>query len=453
MISEVHRQYLRDRSIDPKMAEVIGVKSDRDRLVFPYPNYRKMFTPGDKAATRAEPTGVPHNSLWQEDRISQLPVAVTDVLIITEGEYDALAVMMTKIQNARVVSLPDGVNSTKALLEDDGKLKKWIEPYRRIIVFTDGDQAGVKCRDEIIAMVGEQFCYVIEYPQGCKDANDIALKHGIDGLRDIIKKRVPSRHDSFISLMDVEDEEIQLCKKLSIQTLRDRLVFGRPDFTVIGGESGHGKSTIAQLILFDLIKQNPGLKASIFHGEGFRTIVKRRALKFANGDQGWVRDNFALIRPAQDEMPTFDWLLWAMERHALDYGHGVFMVDPWNEIMHTRDVRKSMTDHVGECIIKMKRLADRLGLILIVVHHVAKPKEPGKKPERYALADSAHWVNKADHVVMVWRDPEEKSKVSINIAKSKDHSLLGIPGDDEYRFNEGKFQLYSLTPMHIVEVS
>ena len=164
-----------------------------------------------------------------------------------------------------------------------------------------------------------------------------------------------------------------------------------------------------------------------------------------------MRDNFALIRPAQDEMPTFDWLLWAMERHALDYGHGVFMVDPWNEIMHDRDVRKSMTDHVGECIIRMKRLADRLGLILIVVHHVAKPKEPGKKPERYSLADSAHWVNKADHVVMVWRDPDEQSKVTINVAKSKDHNLLGAPGEEDYRFDEKKFQLYSLTPVHIVE--
>ncbi|WP_296205022.1 LAGLIDADG family homing endonuclease [uncultured Hyphomicrobium sp.] len=201
-------------------------------------------------------------------------------------------------------------------------------------------------------------------------------------------------------------------------------------------------STITQAILYNLLWANEGLRASIFHAEGDKTIPIVRAKKFWKGKanpafmsaesmakrDAWLADRLAFISPPQGQLPTFEWLLWAIERQALYRKRNVFVIDPWNQIVHKIGPRASKTDYVGECIYELKRLCDRYGLIMIVAHHTTKAIDPRTPPSRYDLADSAHWVNASDHVLLGWKPDESENITRLEIAKSKDHEKMGTPG-------------------------
>jgi twinkle protein len=472
MLDEKHAEWIEARGLDVELATRLGVKSIGQRIGIPYTRkgevaYAKAIHPTDKAATRCIPAGVPQTTLWNEDCLTEEDETRSprDPLIITEGEWDALAVLMTG--QRYVVSLPSGADDTDAgcvskaqkslCIEKDGKqvLKPQIAKFDRVIVMTDGDKAGLAMRDAIVDIVGANYCYAVRYPVGSKDANDVLEAGGVAFLSEIIEACEPVKSDGFVPLTAGLSEGRPKVIEIGIPALSPHLKVSRPEFLVVGGQAGHGKSTIAQMILFNLLAQNPDLKASIFHGEGHKFFVAARACKFwrykfdANtGDpevqdrrNRWLDSRIGFIQPPPGAHSTFEWLLWAMERHALHRRRDVLLIDPWNEILHTRDSRQTVTEYTGNAIIRLKDMAERLGLILIVVHHIAKPKDATRPPNRYDFADSAHWVNKADHAVMCWKYREAQNATRIEIVKSKDHEALGKPGHAWFSLNTERFSL------------
>lgn len=471
MLNEKHAEWIERRGLDVELLAKYGVKSNGPRIAVPYQvqgcvRYAKNFDPMDKQNTRCLPTGVDQIHMWNEDCLELEEVPPHAVLIITEGEFDALACLQAGAQF--VVSLPSGAKAIDRSLtrkDSDGEvlLRDCIAKFRRVLVFTDCDRDGLEAREKIVELIGADFCYVPEFPEGCKDANDILREFGEQGLYQVIERCEPVKSDGFMPLTQARRSPKPKQLDFGLPFISPMIKLSMPEFFVIGGQSGHGKSTIEQCLLFNLLLQNQQLKASIFHGEGHRSIPAKRATMFYRwnvfgmsekmGDpeiqsqrDAWLDDRIAFIRPPQDQLPTFEWLLWAMERQALHRKRNVFVIDPWNEVIHKRDLRKNHTDYIGECIIKLKSLADRLGLILIVTHHVAKPKDAKAPPSRYDLADSAHWVNKADHVLLCWKPNESENKTRIEVAKSKDHDLLGKPGHCWVSLNGPHFQLQEVNP-------
>lgn len=102
-------------------------------------------------------------------------------LIITEGEYDAVALQRIlqiytqanfKELIPAVVSLPDGSQSVKkALTKASSKLKNY---FNEVVLCFDQDESGRKAVDEALKILPD--AKVVELP--CKDANQ-ALKDGI----------------------------------------------------------------------------------------------------------------------------------------------------------------------------------------------------------------------------------------------------------------------------------
>ena len=117
-----------------------------------------------------------------------------DDLIICEGEMDALAFIETGYDS--VVSVPNGavmkVVNGQIDPKEDNKFKflwaakKKIEAAARIIIATDADSAGQAMAEEIARRIGKDRCFKIEYPDGCKDANDVLVKLGKDDIDKIV---------------------------------------------------------------------------------------------------------------------------------------------------------------------------------------------------------------------------------------------------------------------------
>ena len=64
-------------------------------------------------------------------------------LVITEGEPDCMSVIEAGYTNA--VSVPNGCNSMKWIEQ----CWDWLEQFQKIIVWGDGDEPGIKARNEI----------------------------------------------------------------------------------------------------------------------------------------------------------------------------------------------------------------------------------------------------------------------------------------------------------------
>lgn len=467
-LSEAHAEWIEARGLDVEVAARFGVTSLGPGIAIPYivngvQLYAKVRDPRDKARMRCVPAGIDQVYLWNEDCLQGTPQP-GEPLIITEGEPDAIAVAQAGYQF--VVSLPSGAASKaegcrskaeKALTVADEsgglRLKPALQKFQRVVLMSDCDHDGLLMRAEMADVIGEEYCWLPEYPAACKDANDVLQKHGVAAVRALVDTAKPMRHDGHVPFMEAfKAQRTPPIYETGLPFLAPHLKLTVPEFFVIGGRAGEGKSTAIQLLVFELCWQH-GWKAALFHGEGSKLIPIQRAMRFWHRVSGtptgegredrdaWINSRLAYISPPQDEPATLEWLLWSMERQALYHGVNVFVIDPWNEIVHTRPKDQTGTEYVAEAIIRMKRLADRHRLILIVGHHCRIPREADRPPNKYDLSDSQHWANKADHVMLVWRPFEDVNAVRLHIEKSKDHETMGRPGSVWVQYASATAQL------------
>ena len=112
---------------------------------------------------------------------------------------DALALIEAGYTSS--VSVPNGavmkVAENQVDPKEDNKFKflwnakKQIDEAGKIIIATDADDAGQAMAEEIARRIGKDKVFKIHYPEGCKDANDVLLKHGKDGVDSLITGASP----------------------------------------------------------------------------------------------------------------------------------------------------------------------------------------------------------------------------------------------------------------------
>ena len=95
------------------------------------------------------------------------------VVYVVEGEIDALSLHEAGVYN--VVSVPNGASKGNQKLEYLDNCWKYFEDKERIVLFTDGDEAGYALREELGRRLGFERCVKVNYPEGCKDANEILI--------------------------------------------------------------------------------------------------------------------------------------------------------------------------------------------------------------------------------------------------------------------------------------
>lgn len=453
-------EWLEGRKLDLETAVAMGTVGVGPNIGFQYhdlegnptfikvrgPDKRMWCVPGGDQAL-----------LWQEHTLLEDPG--DNPLIITEGEPDAIAVRQSGY--AFVTSLPSGaadpskvrdggnpnISKVQRVLYPSGDVTKGLKPhiahFRRVILLSDCDEAGISMRNALVEALEADFAWLPKYPPGCKDANDVLDKFGEEGVRDLVDSARPASNKAAIGwLSDIQNTKPLRPMNCGIPMLSPHFKPVRPSFIVVGGYAKSGKSTVLQALLFNLAHHNPELKFGVYHAEGDMHVPVARARSFYTGmhnpthvtddfkqqrDQ-WIETTFKRIRPNQDELPTFEWFMATAQWQALNQGVNVFVIDPWNQILARAPKGQNKTDYIGECIVTMKRFSERHNAIFILSHHARMPSDIKEKPGPYSLADSAHWFNAADHMILVWRKKAGDNSCRIEIAASKNEASMGVPG-------------------------
>ena len=75
----------------------------------------------------------------------------------------------------------------------------------------------------------------------------------------------------------------------------------------------------------------------------------------------WIDRHFGFIVPGEDDEVTLPWLLERLVAAIVRYGASLGVIDPWNEIDHSRPPDMSLTEYIGFAIRQLRRLAKKYG--------------------------------------------------------------------------------------------
>lgn len=444
MLNDSGTAAFEERALDAAIADEMGATFRNGKFRFEYRSQDAVsFTKVRTVDKRfwIEPPGVPLH-LWNIDNLRGLSSRPREALVLTEGEFDSVAVYQAC--GGFVSSVPNGANGHKSegaiypnkdtgfqyLWDREGKLIPEVDQFDKIVLATDADEKGYLLRDELSIRIGANRCWFIECPEGCKDANDVLRGYGAATLAKVIANAKPMRPGYLIKPSELPPRQSVITYSTGWGELDRRVMLMRPELMVVTGIPGHGKGQWIRGLAFRLAKAH-SWRTAFFTPEDPHDRLTRDMKRFARAHfsdldpKEWMDGHFRISHPPEDERITLDMVAAEMTASAFQHDCQVFVLDPWNEISHERG-KRSDTEYVEEALVDLKRKARRLNMVLVIVAH-PKKIESGK-PELYDISGSANWYNKCDHGIIVYRSTPDDDFVQVIVAKCKDHETMGTPG-------------------------
>jgi twinkle protein len=439
------------RGLDAEVADRLNCRFENGKFVFEYRSrdalsFRKIRTQ-DKHFW-IEPAGSPLH-LWNIDSLRGLGSRPQSPLTLTEGEFDSIAVYQAC--GGFVASVPNGASGHKSegaicptkdsgfqyLWGADGKLISELEQFDKIILATDGDEKGFLLRDELAIRLGPSRCWFVEYPDGCKDANEVLREYGAETLAKITANAKPMRPGYLVSPRDLPPRRMEVTYSTGWGFFDKRIMVIRPELMVITGQPGHGKSLWMRALTFHLAESH-GWRIGYLTPEDPPHRLVRDMRRFArrphklNSELEWINEAFWISQPPEDEPITLEMVETEMASAALHHDCQVFVIDPWNEISHNYG-RLTIDQYIEQSLRRLKQKARRYNMMLIIVAHPTKLQDE-QKASLYSINGSANWRNKADHGVIIHRAFPDAHGIQVIVEKCKDHETMGIPGTHFMRY-------------------
>lgn len=381
-----------------------------------------------------------------------------DTAVIVEGEIDCMSMYEAGIYNC--VSVPNGAGSNNLTYIDN--CINYLIDKKYIVIAVDNDDAGNKLKDELIRRLDIERCFYIEYPEGCKDANDILLKHGKEYLKSLVTNAKPfpikGIVDSEELLQSIDDIYINGYPKgvkVGIEGFDNYFSLLEGLFTVVTGIPGSGKSEF-----IDLIMAKTALNHSwkwgiisfentppVFHATKIIEKLSGKAFDFRVNPnhrvssyelemyKGYLSEMFFFIN-TQDTDVTLEGLLKKIALLVMRKGIKGVLIDPWNYIEHKIENNETETQYISRALTTIRKAAIKLGIHIIVVAHPTKLAKTNNKydvPTLYNISGSAHFFNKTDNGFTVYRD-FNTNEVTVHIQKIR-FSFLGKLGTIKYNYN------------------
>lgn len=474
-LSDAAISYLKGRGISKETAEKAGVKSIRnwiqslgresDCITFPYLNKGQEYAHKIRSI---EEKGFSCNGSPQTFFNVQ-NVLRDDWLIIVEGEMDALALMETgydsvvSVPNGAVMKVVDGSIDPK----EDNKFKfLWsaksqIDAAAKIVIATDADASGQAMSEEIARRIGKDRVFKVDFPEGCKDANDVLMKHGKDGVDNLIANCKPwpvaGLYDAehfFEQIDEIYTHGVGRGASTGYHNVDDLYSIVEGQLTVVTGHPSSGKSEFIDQIMVNLAQER-GWKFAICSFENeprlhiAKLISKHLQKPFFDGmtprmtkselDAGkdFVQSHFSFLYQADGSLSSVDSIIERLKVAVMRHGVRGAIIDPYNYIQKGRDV--SETDWVSDVLTRLRVFAQAHGIHLWFVAHPTKMMRDQSgsvpAPKGYDISGSAAWFAKADVGLTVHRPDPSNSPLSQIIIWKCRFSWAGKQGETELSFD------------------
>jgi twinkle protein len=446
-----HADWLLERGLDPTLAEEYGMETvlrhGKAWLAVPYAEAGEIVNHKYRLTSEKDhrmDDGAPL-SLWNADCLTDPKVRNGHApVVITEGEWDALAAIQSGFQFA--VSVPNGAPGKPTADLDSAKRYDWIDRHaeslagvKEFVIAADSDQAGFNLAADLVALLGAHRCRFIDYPFPCKDLNEVLKDYGPERVVDCITTARPYPVQGLYTVDDFPEKGEVRSYGIGVPALAEMIHIVPGTLTVVTGYANMGKSTLMNAIIGNAIANHFPVCVASFETDvkpilidGLRTSILRcgkhdLAKRDTTEVDGWLRTRLSIISQSVDEdmEMDIDKFLETAKLAVSRYGAKMIVLDPWNELEHKRHRDETETDYIGRAIRSIKRFAKQNDVAFWVVAHPTKPHEGHNKiPGLYDISGSANWANKADYGLTYHRPKFDVNEASIIVNKVR----MGLPG-------------------------
>lgn len=389
-------------------------------------------------------------TLYNIDSIKNQPYA-----IITEGQVDCMSWHEVGLDS--VVSVPSGVNSF-------GVVEQMMSVFdgMKIYLGTDKDLVGIEMEKRIVKLFGKSRCYRMEYPEDCKDPNDVLVKHGKQAMLDVFESAknvaligdvIDSSENMDYYLEQYYGGNIRKGVPLGLGVKFDNeFVLRNNAYHIIIAKTNIGKSVIGYWMLYKYTI-NTGDKVIMFSSENTSAIIKHTLIGY------YLNDNPTFVY--QRNKPLWDEASAYVDKHFIfmntqteaglkeildiaeaiheDTGASMIFIDPINSVPMIKHV-EGMTDYGYHswAAAYMMRFSHRVMSILMGAHTITGAGRNELPPKLYDIEFGGVYVNKADASFIFHRnkgaaDETERNTTKIWVAKLRDKQIYGgntTPDDD-----------------------
>ncbi|CAJ1387701.1 unnamed protein product [Effrenium voratum] len=420
LLSVPHREYLLQRGITEQVLRRNRVCSKKHKLgnvlVFQY----FASEPDSSPRLVAEKVRKLPKEFWQTTGGQKCLYGVDDIkgqpeMVLTEGEIDKLSLEVAGIRAA--ASLQNGCKGGLSLAFG---AEEAFAKAKRIVLAVDGDEGGQACAEELAKRLGKSKCYLVKWPEGCKDANEVLMRYGAERLRSLMAEAEPM-------IKGFDDEVMaevmaRISGTMPLEYISGvstgwegvdnflRIVPG--EISVVTGMPGNGKSEWLLSLAVNLSYRHQW-RTLLFAFEGKEESL---AAQLATKVQ-------ATVPQLQDPGVALEWLdehitlgcsdfegftqekILARAREEKAQGLDLLIVDPYNCIEKSKE-EKDEVEHkyIGSLLGKLRKFADEYKVHVVIVAHPTKSAAwLNESPGLYDIAGSAEWFNKTDNGIVVNR--------------------------------------------------
>ena len=345
--------------------------------------------------------------------------------------------------------LEDVSDKTKNLFLDFlSNIEDKISDIKKITLAFPNSEKGNMVKDELIRRLGKEKCWVVQPPETNYTWNDILIDYGKQKLNYLLDTAKPIPVRGLFDIDDVEEKfdflysnGLRRGYSTGFEELDKYYTVVPGQWTVVTGIPGHGKSNVLDNIMVNLAK-NDDWRFGIFSPENqpierhLANILEKYVkapfdldkpgrITEEQKEEGkkWLKNHFSIILPDEDDSWSIDGVL-ALAK-VLVYRRGMkgLVIDPWNELDHSRPAGQTETEYVSAVLTKLRQFARNMSVHVWLVAHPAKlyKDKDGKYPvpTPYDISGSAHYRNKADNAITVWRNVgyEDQSVADVHIQK------------------------------------
>ena len=453
---------LSDRKINKDTCVRYGVGWRGDDLAFPIGDSYKLRVNGDKQFKIIGDFQADKRLFGQE----RFP-AGQKYIIVTEGEFDAMAAHQMMQSKTPCVSVRNGAQSA---VKDCKENYDYLDSFETVVFCFDSDAPGLEAQAKCCELFSHKAKYMI-HPEGLKDANDYLLKHKSADFVQGFWRAQKWTPDGIVCGSALYDDVMKPLEKADCLYPFDglnKLTYGirKHELVTVTAGSGLGKSQFLREIIWHILQQTNSNIGMMFLEESTRktglslmslaankplhlpdTVAtqeeKDLAFKATLGtDRLFLFDHFG----SSDVDNIVNRVRYLAKATGCDY---VF-VDHISIIVSAQsngDERKAL----DEIMTKLRMLVQETGIALVVVSHLKRPEskghEEGAATSLAQLRGSGSIAQLSDMVIGLERngqaeDVNERNTTRVRVLKNRFSGQTG----------PGCSLLYSLSTGRMVEV-
>jgi twinkle protein len=214
---------------------------------------------------------------------------------------------------------------------------------------------------------------------------------------------------------------------------------GLGQWTLVTGTPNSGKSEWLDALMVNLVKRE-SWKFVIYSPENYplethhaKIIEKYTGKPFNPGfhkrvdevelddAEAWMQGKFLFAKPDRPDIATI--LTEAGKYSGVGSWKFGVVIDPWNHLEHYRPNGWSETEYVSDTLSKVIAWTRETNAHVWIVAHPSKMQrgKDGKLPvpTPHDVSGSAHFWNKADNCIAVWRDQSDYRKQEVDVHVQK----------------------------------